>query len=146
MDAQIISESSITKPYVSDRCIVDPMAYTLLQSAPGNPSEGGVVQSETSTRNFESLLSRSDAQRTLASYRDRRRTLVILFEPVEEFAVDDGTRMVVENMEQWMECLRAFERILEKAGITSFERLGPETIDLGERVRKVKNWVQQMIS
>lgn len=142
MDAQIISESSIMKPYVSDRCIVDPMAYTLLQSAPGNSSQGG----ETSTRNFESLLLRSDAQRTLASYRDRRRTLVILLEPVEEFAVDDGTRAVVENMEQWMECLRAFERTLEKAGITSFERLGPETTDLGERVHKVKNWVSQMIS
>ncbi|KAF8310102.1 hypothetical protein DL93DRAFT_2230520 [Clavulina sp. PMI_390] len=153
MEAQLKREATISKPYVSDRCILDPMAYALHQSSsaahsqpPSPVSDTGSSDSESSVSstasNYQALRHRSGADDTLAVYRDPRRTLIILLEPVEEFAVDDGTRKVVENMDEWWECCRAFENVLEDAGITNVKRLGREMKELGARIQKVKEWVQ----
>lgn len=148
MDAQIASEAVIRKPYVSDRCIIDPMAYVIMQDEAAsnhlsNDNDHNNHDNATLIPSYGALRYRPDAERTLAEYRDIHRSLVILLEPVEEFAVDDGTRKVVESMEEWTQCLHAFEHALENAGIRRYKRLGPEIKDLGERVRKVKEWVQQ---
>jgi AAA domain len=125
LDAQLEAESTIMRPFVSDRCLLDPIAYTLYK----NPGVDG--------SNHRMLTTLPAVQSFLASYRDSTETLIILLEPVKEFAQDDGTRSQVGSWEDWMECNRCFKTILRDTGM-QWSTLGPETVDLGARVEMVK--------
>ena len=128
LEEQLVIECRIKKPYISDRCLIDPMAYTRFRN------------SENRESNYRLLFDRQDVQHNLADYRDTSETLIVLLEPVEEFAFDDGTRSVAGDMSEWMECLRCFESVLRDAGV-HWKTLGPETKDLNERVRMIIRWI-----
>lgn len=127
LEGQLQEENRVGKTCISDRCLIDPIVYTRL------------LNSENRESNYRLLLDRPDVCQRLEHYRDTSRTLIILFEPVEEFAFDDGIRRAVENMDEWMECFACFQRVLRDATL-DWKTLGPEIKDLDERVHKVIGW------
>lgn len=129
LEGQIVEETRVSQLYISDRCIIDPIAYTRL------------LNSESRESNYQMLMNRPDVCEKLENYRDSSKTLIVLFEPVEEFAFDDGIRRVVENMDEWKECFGCFQSVLQDAAL-DWKTLGPETKDLDERIQKVIGWAR----
>lgn len=129
LEGQLLEETRAGELCISDRCLIDPIAYTRLLS------------SESRESNYRMLLDRPDVLQRLEHYRDTSKTLIVLFEPVDEFAFDDGIRRVAGSMDEWIECLACFQSVLRDAEL-AWKSLGPETKNLDERVRKIIGWVK----
>ncbi|GAA5921210.1 hypothetical protein JCM6882_000478 [Rhodosporidiobolus microsporus] len=129
LDAQLEAESRSSVPYIADRCLLDPIAYTSLHTS--------------SPTTYRQMLAIPSLQPLLASYRDAEKTLVIHLLPVEQFAHDDGVRSLTGSMEEWKEVSRAFASVLAEAGLKC-RTLGPEKVSLKERVKAVREWMADM--
>ncbi|GAA6020146.1 hypothetical protein JCM10207_006275 [Rhodosporidiobolus poonsookiae] len=123
---QLWIEISVSRPYVADRCILDPIAYTALN----HPSSVWLP-----------LLHDPDVQGLLTSYRSREKTLIVHLLPVPAFSHDDGVRAVSQSPDEWWALTKAFERVLEEAGV-EWVSMDVETQVLQERVDKVVGWMR----
>ncbi|GAA6039608.1 hypothetical protein JCM8097_002209 [Rhodosporidiobolus ruineniae] len=121
-------ESTTPTPYISDRCLLDQVAYTRLTNS--DPLA------------YLVLLNDPAAAASFASYRDRKKTLVVHLYPVAAFVHDDGVRTVPTGMEEWWEVSREFERTMREAEV-EWKSLGEEVVGLKERVELVKGWMRQ---
>jgi len=68
--------------------------------------------------------------------------LVVLCEAGCTWLVDDGTRLMPEDEEDWMRVDRGFRRLLEKRGIHYFV-IPKEVTDLDERVQLVDGRIRE---
>ncbi|GAA6020144.1 hypothetical protein JCM10207_006274 [Rhodosporidiobolus poonsookiae] len=124
---QLKLEKAAVLPYIADRCLLDPLAYTALHHPPPV---------------WRSMLASSALQPSLSAYRQRQKTLIVHLLPVAEFWQDDGVRPSVATMDEWWRLTRLFEEVLKEAGVEWVE-LGEETVDLRERVDQVVGWMRE---
>jgi nicotinamide riboside kinase len=103
---------------------VDPIVYAVLTAS--NDEEA------RSRRNI--LVDSPGFQLALQDY---RRSTFLLLEPVAEWLVDDGIRLI----EQQALCFEAFKAVLEGLGI-DFRVIGPELRFLEERLMMVLGLLQ----
>lgn len=159
--SQLAAESQTPLPYITDRCIIDPLTYTLVNFG---------------REKAEELRLLPGVEPLLEDYRSPS-TLLVLFEPVSEFWHDDGARKQVEDEQEWWALLGKFEevspfsflpppvsttvlvrqgrrpetetylfasfQVLHSVGIKSWKRLGAETKDLTERVDLIDAWIAE---
>ncbi|GAA6020148.1 hypothetical protein JCM10207_006276 [Rhodosporidiobolus poonsookiae] len=127
LDEQIRLETNVSTPYIADRCVLDPIAYTSLHHPPSV---------------WLPLLAQPSVQALLASYRSPKKTLIVHLLPVADFSRDDGVRTVPASMEEWWKTTRAFEMVLKEAAVEWVE-MGEETLGVDERVEKVLDWARE---
>ncbi|KAF8631100.1 hypothetical protein AX17_005145 [Amanita inopinata Kibby_2008] len=102
-----------------DRSGIDPVVYAILFS----------VDEKTGQERGDKLIQMHELQFMLPFY---RQSLFILLEPVEEWAVDDGVRMI-ENQKG---CFQCFQDTLQRLGI-EYHVLGKHAKSISARVALV---------
>ena len=105
-----------------DRSAVDPIIYAIMTSKD--------KQDAQERRN--KLIQMDEFQKILPLY---RQSLFILLEPVEEWIVDDGVRL----LENQRECLETFQVTLQDLGI-EYRLMGSKLKPISDRVGVVMKW------
>ncbi|KAF5370270.1 hypothetical protein D9758_006998 [Tetrapyrgos nigripes] len=108
-----------------DRSAIDPVAYAILGAKNDNDAE----------ERKKILITSAAFQEALNRY---RKSLFILFKPVEGWLVDDGVR----SLDNKIGCAEVFETVLEEFDI-KFLKMGPDMTDLSERVQFAVDAIQE---
>jgi nicotinamide riboside kinase len=123
MEAQLQREREVEEGTcrirLSDRSAVDPIVYAVLTSK----------NDEESKKRRQILTDSPQFQRALERY---RRSIFVLLTPIPEWLVDDGIRL----MDNQMKCLEVFRETLRDMGI-SYRELGADIRSVAERTSVV---------
>ena len=106
-----------------DRSAIDPVVYSILTSS----------DEQNAHERRDQLIQMDEFQYILPFY---RQSLFLLLEPVEEWVVDDGIRMI----EHLPACFKLFQATLRSLGI-EYHVIGKDTKPISERVAVVTKLV-----
>ena len=129
-DAQFLEEKSFVdqgKFFISDRNAVDPIVYAKMYS--GNPDD------------WKHFCKSPEWKILRSRYKNQENCLVVLMLPITEFLVDDGTRLMPQDLEEWIEIGNQFQEFLKDQCIP-FQVLGENYSGIEERVKKVVFWTE----
>jgi len=129
-EAQFIAEKSLMDQetfFISDRNAVDPIVYTKMYS--GNPDD------------WKLLCNTPKWKKLRTEYKNQDNSLVVLMLPYPEFLVDDGTRKMPKDLNEWTQFGNQFKVFLEDQSIP-FRVLGENCSRIEDRVQKVVSWAE----
>ncbi|PFH47663.1 hypothetical protein AMATHDRAFT_67234 [Amanita thiersii Skay4041] len=121
--------ASLTHFVLCDRSAIDPIVYALLLS-----KDDTTIRQER----YHQLTRIEAFEQVLPLYQQPSKSLFFLLEPIEEWVVDDGVRMI-ENQN---ECFLMFRDVLECLSIR-YSVIGKEMKSLSDRVKLVVRALKQ---
>jgi len=105
-----------------DRSAVDPIIYAIMTSK----------NEQDAQERRDKLIQKDEFQKILPLY---RQSLFVLLEPVEEWIVDDGVRL----LENQRGCFEIFQVTLQQLGI-EYRLMGSKLKPISDRVEVVMKW------